>query len=65
MSGKEVLRAGKGLTLLILNEDMNDIIKIIKSLKDSDALIDWVTEAVKHKLKKIKMATFLELFYYR
>ena len=40
MSGKEVLRAGKGLTLLILNEDMNGIIKIIKSLKDSDALID-------------------------
>ena len=62
MSGKEVLRAGKGLTLLILNEDMNGIIKIIKSLKDSDALIDWVTEAVKHKLKKIKMTTFLELF---
>ena len=31
---------------------MNDIIKIIKSLEDSGAVIDGVTEAVKHELKK-------------
>ena len=30
MSGKETVRAGKGFTLLISNEDMNDIIEIIK-----------------------------------
>ena len=30
MSGKEIVRAGKGFTLLISNEDMNDIIEIIK-----------------------------------
>ena len=29
ISGKEAVRAGKGFTLLNLNEDMNDIIKII------------------------------------
>ena len=31
---------------------MNDIIKIIKSLQDSNALIDGITETVKHETKK-------------
>ena len=31
---------------------MNDIIKIIKSLKDLAVLIDGVTETVKHEIKK-------------
>ena len=30
---------------------MNDIIKIIKSLEDSDVLIDGFTETVKHEIK--------------
>ena len=34
------------------NEDMNDIIKIIKALEDSGVLIDGVTETVKHEIKK-------------
>ena len=38
--------------LFISNEDMNDIIKIIKSLQDSGALIDGVTETVKHEIKR-------------
>ena len=42
------------LYLFISNEDMNDIIKIIKSLEDSGALIDGVTEIVKHQIKKQK-----------
>ena len=46
------VRAGKRFTLLISNEDMNDIIKIIKSLVDSNVLIHGITETVKHKLKK-------------
>ena len=35
-----------------LNEDMNDIIKIIKSLEDSNVLIDGITEKVKNEIKK-------------
>ena len=31
---------------------MNDIIKIIKSQEDSSLLIEWVTETVKHEMKK-------------
>ena len=50
--GKGAVRAGKRLTLFILNEDMNNIIKITKSLEDSAVLIDEVTETVKHEIKE-------------
>ena len=50
--------AGKGFTFFILNEDMNDIIKIIKSLEDSGILIHGVMETVKHEINKVD---FLEL----
>ena len=42
----------------ISNENMSDIIKIIKSLEDSGVLIDGVTETVKHEIKK-KESRFL------
>ena len=45
------MRARKGFILYILNEDMNDIIKTIKALEDSDVLIDGLTETVKHEIK--------------
>ena len=45
MCGKDVVRAGKGTALVISNEDMVDIIRIIKSLEDSGILIDGVSEA--------------------
>ena len=32
---------------IYLDEDMNDIIKIIKPLEDSNVLIDGITETVK------------------
>ena len=52
---------GKGSTLLILNEDTNDIIKIIK-LEDLDVLTDGVTEAVKHEIKKKQEGRVLVAF---
>ena len=53
-SGRGAIRAGKGLTLFISNEDMNEIIKITKSLVDPNVLIDGITETVKHKIKKLE-----------
>ena len=50
----------KVLSSFILSEDMNDIIKIIKSLNDSGVLIDEVIETVKHEIKNNKV-DFLEL----
>ena len=54
INGKGAVRTGKRFTLFVSNEDMNDIIKVIKSLKDSGVLIDGVTETVKHKIKKTR-----------
>ena len=48
------MRTGKGFTLFILKEDMNDIIKIIRSLEGSRVLIYGVSETVKHEIKKQK-----------
>ena len=53
--GKGAVRVGKWFTSLIANEDMNNIIKIIKSLEDLNILIDGITETVKHEMKKQKL----------
>ena len=45
--GKGIVRAEKGINLVISNEDINGIIKIIKSLKNSSVLIDGFYETVK------------------
>ena len=50
ISGKGAVRAGKGSTLYISNEDMNDIIKIIKPLENLVVLINGVNEIVKHEI---------------
>ena len=36
------------MTLIISNEEMNDIIKIVKSLKQSGLLIKGVSETIKN-----------------
>ena len=51
ISRKRAVIARKGFTLFILNEDMNDIIQVIKSLEDSGVLTDGVTETVEHEIK--------------
>ena len=40
------------IIIFLLNEDMNNIIKIIKSLEDSNVLIDGIAETVKHEIEK-------------
>ena len=46
MRGRGVLRSGKGITLVISNEDMDDIIRSMKSLEDWGKLIDGVSKRV-------------------
>ena len=58
-SEKADVRAAKRFTSFILNEDMNDTIKIIKSLEDSNVLIDGTTETVKQEIKNKKVDFFL------
>ena len=52
VSGQGDVRAEKGFTLFISNEDMDNIIKIVESLEHANLLIDGATETVKHEIKK-------------
>ena len=53
-SGKGVVGARKGFNLFILNKDVNSVIGNKKSLEDLGVLIDKITEAVKHEIKKTR-----------
>lgn len=54
MSGQWVATAGKGFTLLISNEDTDDIIKIQDRLENSGLLIECATKTVKHEINKTR-----------
>ena len=41
-------------TLIISNEEMNDIMKIIESLKESELLIKYVEGTIKNEAKEQK-----------
>ena len=43
---------GSGTTALISNKEMNDIIKIVQALEDSNILLKGVTKAVKNKTRE-------------
>ena len=46
------VRARKGFTLFISNDDMDDIVQNVESMETSSLLNDGVTETVKHEIKK-------------
>ena len=49
---KKLLGSGNHTTLVISNDDMQDLLKIIKSLKNSGVLLDGITETVKNEVKE-------------
>ena len=51
---KKLLRSGGHTTLIISNDDMQDLLKIVKSLEDSGILLDGITETVKNEAKEQK-----------
>ena len=46
------LDLAKQTTLIISNEEMNDITKLVKSLEESGLLIKAVSEKIKNKTKE-------------
>ena len=50
---KKVLGSGT-ITLIFSNEELNDIMKITKSLEDSNLLIKGVTETIENEVKEQK-----------
>ena len=51
---KKILGSGNTTTLIISNEEINDIIKIVKSHEDSGLLLKEVTETVQKEVKEQK-----------
>ena len=52
ISGRGVVRAVKGFTVITSKRDMDDIIKFAGSLEKSGLLTDGATKPVKHEIKK-------------
>ena len=60
---KEILGPGhNNTTLIISNNEMEDIIKIVKSLEDSDLLLKGVTETVQNEVNEQKRGFLSMLF---
>ena len=51
---KKILGSGNQITLIISNEDMQDLLKILKSLEESGILLDGITETVETEVKERK-----------
>ena len=51
---KKILRSGHNTTLIISNDEMKDILKIVKYLEDSGLLLERVSEAIKNEAKEQK-----------
>ena len=52
MHARGVARAEKRNHLIISNEDMNNIFKVIKTLENLGVLISGISKIVKHEIKK-------------
>ena len=48
---KKLLGSGNMTTLIISNDEIYDIIKIVKSLEDSGLLVKGITETVPNEVK--------------
>ena len=51
---KKIVESGNHTALIVSNDDMQDLLKIVKSLEDSDIISDGITETVKNEVKEQK-----------
>ena len=51
---KKILGSGNNTTLIISNKDMDDLIKIVKSIEDSGLLLKGITKSVQNEIKHQK-----------
>ena len=51
---KKILGSGNATTLIISNDEIEDIIKIVKSLEDSVLLLKGLTETIRNEVKRQK-----------
>ena len=55
---KKKIHGSGTTTLIILYEEMNDIMKIVQALKDSNILFKGVTNTIKNETKELKGGFF-------
>ena len=55
---KKILESGNHTMLAISNNDMQDLLKIVKLLEDSGILLNGITEKVKMKLRSKKVVFY-------
>ena len=53
-SGRPSTSAPRTVTLIILNKELNDIMKIVQALEDSNILLKEATKTVKNETKEQK-----------
>ena len=53
-TNKQNLGSGGHTTLMISNNDMQDLLKIVKSLEESGILLNGITDTVKNEVKEQK-----------
>ena len=51
---KKIIGSGNHITLIISNDDMQDFLKIVKSIEDNGILLNGITETVKNEVKEQK-----------
>ena len=51
---KKILESDNNTTLIISNDEIEDLIKIVKSLEDSGLLLKGVTESIQNEVKEQK-----------
>ena len=51
---KKILGSGNNITLIISDDEMEDLIEIVKSHEDSGFLLNGVTETVQNEVKEQK-----------
>ena len=49
-----MLRSGDNAILIIPNDEMDNIVKVVKSLEDSRLLLEGVSETIKYEAKEQK-----------
>ena len=57
-SGRPLSHAPRTKTLIISNKEINDIMKIIQALEDSNILLKGVTKTIKNETKEQKKEDF-------
>ena len=53
---------GTVTTAIFSNEEINDMIKIVKVLEDSDVLMKGVSETLKNDIKKVVLYQFYQCY---